>query len=95
MYIAPSSLVVERWSMRKRIETSKHCKRQSSTLLFCTYFVLIIIISRMHICSEVHKWMLKTEAIFQGIESWGHFGLMGFDTEDIELNKWVSDSHWD
>lgn len=62
---------------------------------YCYFVIIIIISSRMHICFEVHKRMLKSKAIFKGIESWGHFGLMEFNNEDIEINKWMNDSHWD
>lgn len=54
---------------------------------FYSSFVTIIISRRMHIYFEVHKRMLKTKAIFQGIESQGHLVFMGFDVEDIEINK--------
>lgn len=49
--------------MRKNIETSKHCERQSSTL---GYFVIIIVIfsNSMHICFKVQKRALNSEAIF-------------------------------
>lgn len=65
-------LVIERWSMRKGLETQKHCKIPSFILLIKFIITTILITTtsssgRMYTCFEFYKRAQKTE-IFQRAE---------------------------